>query len=234
MELGGDFYNVLITLVFVLDPHRADNECCWIRGSKSLHALTYDDSSLHFQLAREFGTALGDPDKAGWLLSITAILTCVLGPPVAQAADYWGRKWFIVSLTTLGFVGCIIIARATSMNMAIGGQVVASFALGSQPLLYAVVSEILPRRWRPEAQAGLNVALAIGALVGVLVGVKITATNPDNFRTYYYITAGCNGIAAVICAVLYNPLPRPLQSQLTFREKLAKVRSNTNSFNKPK
>jgi hypothetical protein len=29
----------------------------------------------------------------------------ILGPPIAQAADYWGRKWFVVTTTLLGFAG---------------------------------------------------------------------------------------------------------------------------------
>lgn len=73
-------------------------------------------------------------------------MTCVLGPPISQAADYWGWKWFAVTLTLLGCVGCIIVSRATT----IAGEMVAGLEYGSQPLLYAVASEILPR-YRPLA-----------------------------------------------------------------------------------
>lgn len=109
------------------------------------------------------------------------------------------------------------------MSMAIGGQVVAAFSLGSQPLVYAIASEILPRKWRPEAQAGLNIALGLGAIFTLLVGLKLTNNTADGWRTMYYIATATNGVAAIVCAFLYNPLPRPLQLSLTLKAKLGKV-----------
>ena len=144
--------------------------------------------------------------------------------PISQAADYWGRKWFIVVSATFGFIGCLVIARGETMGMVIGGEILAAMSLGSQPLLYAVASEILPRRWRPEAQAGLNVALGFGAIFTLLAGLKFVDDSPDGFRTFFYIATGLNGVAAVICVALYNPPLRILQKSLKFREKMAKVR----------
>ncbi|KAH7248145.1 major facilitator superfamily domain-containing protein [Fusarium solani] len=118
--------------------------------------------------ARDIAAAVGGSDKITWISQAIAIITSVLGPPVSQAADYWGRKWFLVISTTSGFVGCLIISRATSMGMAIAGSVFCGFAYGSQPLLVAVASEILPRRYRTVAQSGLNMANGLGAVFGIL------------------------------------------------------------------
>jgi MFS family permease len=167
---------------------------------------------------------VGGADRATWLSSTVAIETAVLGPPISQAADYWGRKWFIVVSATFGFIGCFVIARGETMGMVIGGEILAAMSLGSQPLLYAVASEILPRRWRPEAQAGLNVALGFGAIFTLLAGLKFVDDSPDGFRTFFYIATGLNGVAAVICVALYNPPLRILQKSLKFGEKMAKVR----------
>jgi hypothetical protein len=41
-------------------------------------------------------------------------------------------------------VGYITVSRATSMPMAITGEVVAGLSYGAQPLLRAVASEVLP------------------------------------------------------------------------------------------
>jgi MFS family permease len=60
---------------------------------------------------------VGGSDQTVWLTSVIAITTVVLGPPVSQAADYWGRKWFLVILTSFGAVGAIIVSRATSVSM---------------------------------------------------------------------------------------------------------------------
>lgn len=49
---------------------------------------------------------------------VSAILLpmVALAVPVSQAADYWGRKVFLVGLTGLAFVGALITSRATSVR----------------------------------------------------------------------------------------------------------------------
>jgi MFS family permease len=176
------------------------------------------------QRAQDISAVLGDSGKSVWLTSSVAILTVVLSPPVSQAADYWGRRWFLIILTLCGAVGSIIVARATSMNMAIAGEVVAGISYGAQPLLHAVASEVLPRRHRPFAQAADNVAAALGGLVGLLVGGAMTRNgNHAGFRNYWYLSTAIYVVATVLCFVLYNPPPQPSQIGLTNGEKLKKL-----------
>ncbi|KAJ5751891.1 hypothetical protein N7520_008808 [Penicillium odoratum] len=168
----------------------------------------------------EIAEVVGQADTSVWLNQAVAILTCVLGPPVSQAADYWGRKWFIVILTLLGVIGSIIVSRATFMGMAIAGEVVGGLSYGAQPLLYAVSSEIVARRYRPLAQAGMNITLALAGLFALLVGSTLIQDNPAGFRNYWYIIAAIQAASAGICVILYNPPPRPLQLSLSTRQKL--------------
>jgi MFS family permease len=179
--------------------------------------------NLSLQYARDIAAAVGGSTETVWLAQSVAILTCVLGPPVSQAADYWGRKWFIVISTIFGVAGSIIVSRATSMGMAIAGEVVCGVAYGSQPLLYAVASEILPRRFRPAAQGGINIAVGVGGIFALLVGSTLVRNYNEGFRIFWYITAAILAVSAVICAFLYNPPPRPLQLSLRSSEKLARV-----------
>ena len=151
------------------------------------------------------------------------ILTAVLGPPVSQAADYWGRKWFIVILSSFGVIGSIVISRADSIGQAIAGEVIFGIAYAAQPLLFAVGSEILPRRLRPAAQAGLNISGALGAIVALVAGSALTRTNPFGFRTFWYISTGIIGASTIITAILYRPPPRTLQSQLSLSQKLGRL-----------
>ena len=167
---------------------------------------------------------VGGSANSVWLTSSVAILTTVLSPPVSQAADYWGRRWFLIILTGCGAVGSIIVARATSMNMAIAGEVVTGISYGAQPLLHAVASEVLPRRYRPYAQAADNVAAALGGLVALLVGGAMTRNdNHAGFRNYWYLSTALYALATILCAVLYNPPPQKSQIGLTNGEKLRKL-----------
>jgi MFS family permease len=86
-------------------------------------------------------------------------MTTILGPIVAQASDYWGRKVFLVVLSATGAIGAIVIARASSMGMIIAGFSIIGIAFSVQPLLHAVASEVLPRRLRSWAQASLFTGL---------------------------------------------------------------------------
>ncbi|CZR66918.1 related to potential drug facilitator PEP5 [Phialocephala subalpina] len=174
--------------------------------------------------AQDISTVLGESSKSVWLTSTIAILTVVLSPPVSQAADYWGRRWFLIILTACGAVGSVIVARADSMNMAIAGEVVAGLSYGAQPLLHAVASEVLPRRYRPFAQGADNLAAALGGIAALLVGGAMTRNgNHEGFRNYWYFSTAVYLLATILCMILYNPPPQPSQLGLTNIEKLKKL-----------
>ena len=148
----------------------------------------------------------------------------VLGPIVSQAADYWGRKWFLVILSLVGAVGSVIVARATTMPMVIAGFAVIGLAFGMQPLLHVVPSEVLPRRWRAWAQAAVMISNALGLITGLLVGGALNRNGSQlGFQTYFLISMALFAAASVICLFAYRPLPRPLQTALTFREKMSRL-----------
>jgi MFS family permease len=187
-------------------------------------------SQLLILIPRQQGQTIGahfnDTSKVVWFAGTIAIFTVVLGPVVSQAADYWGRKWFLVTLTFVGAVGSVLISRASSLNMAIAGFCLIGVAFGTQPLLHVVASEVLPRRWRGLAQACPIVFSVLGSLVGLFVGAALNRNsnpNSDGFRSYFYMAMACFLLSAVICALVYNPPPLPGQLAFTQREKLAKL-----------
>lgn len=108
------------------------------------------------------------------------------------------------------------------MNMAIAGEVVTSLSFGVQPLVHAVASEVLPRKYRPFAQAADNVAAALGGIVALLVGGAMTRNNPEGFRNYWYMCMAIYALATTLCFLLYNPPRRPSQEG-TNMEKLKKL-----------
>lgn len=152
----------------------------------------------------------------------------MLGPIVSQAADYWGRKWFLVVLTAFGAVGSLIVARADSMNMAIGGFSVIGVSFGAQPLLHTVTSEVLPRKWRAHGQAANMISNGLGSITGLIIGGALNRTNDpaaDGFRNYFYMATGWFLLATILCVVAYNPPRTEKQHELRGRnlEKLQKL-----------
>lgn len=74
--------------------------------------------------ARSIAAVVGGQSLSSWPATAINILTASTIPLVARAADLWGRKWFLTVPTAFGFVGSMIVARASSMQMAIAGFVV--------------------------------------------------------------------------------------------------------------
>ncbi|KAK0638522.1 major facilitator superfamily domain-containing protein [Cercophora newfieldiana] len=177
-------------------------------------------------LGNTIALTLGSPGSVVWLSSSIAIGTAVLSPIFSQAADYWGRRWLLVVSTFLGAVGSIIVARATSMEMAIAGCVVISISYGAQPLLHAISSEILPRRYRSVGQAADLVANGFGGIAALLISGAFvrTANVPSfNFRNFWYLGTALYAVSSLLCIVLYRPPPTELQISLTLSEKLARL-----------
>ena len=176
-----------------------------------------------FKLSRNLAATVGGADKIVWPLQIIAIATSVLGPSVSQAADYWGRKLFVLLAMACGCIGSIIVSRGTTMGMVIGGEIVIALGFGASPLILSVGSEILPRRLRIAAQGVLNMFIGLGGIFALLVGEALVTNSSEGWRTYYYIIAGELGFGALIFGLLYNPPPRPLELSLSFKEKMGMV-----------
>ncbi|KAK5051937.1 hypothetical protein LTR84_002740 [Exophiala bonariae] len=174
-------------------------------------------------LASTITAVTGGATQSIWLTAALGISAAALGAPVSQASDFWGRKWFTVGFSALGFIGCLIVSRATNFGMVIGGQSIACLALGAQPLVHAIASEIVPRKYRSLAQSAVNVASASGGLTGIMIGGALVRFNPEGFRIYFYITAALYGATAAIVLWLYNPPPRQLQIELRQTQKLAQL-----------
>ena len=90
-------------------------------------------------------------------------------------------------------------------------------------MIHAIASEIMPRKYRPYAQAATAAAGGLGGLTGSLLGGGLVKHDPDNWRIYFYILTALYVVTATIVAFLYNPPPRELQLSLTQREKFARL-----------
>ena len=175
-------------------------------------------------LARNITAVVGGSDKTVWFTSIITICTTVLSPPISQAADYWGRKWLLVFLTSMGVVGSIIVSRAQNVGTVLVGFTFSGIAFGAQPLIPTISSEVVPRKLRSYAQAYVNFMGAISAFVALLMGGALTRYDRNaNFRVYFYICAGFFAFGAIATAILYNPPPRDLQLNLSFKEKIRQL-----------
>lgn len=176
---------------------------------------TYFATMIHLAgsglLAQTIAAYLGAPSQSTWLTLSLIIMPITLGPSIAQAADFWGRKVFVVAGMVFGFTGCLIVSRSNSIGMAIAGQAIGGLGQPTQALTHAIMSEIMPRKYRSYAQAALQISVALSAVTALYVGGAMSRTNPEGFRNYFYFAAACFFFNAVVFAFLYRPPPRALQ-----------------------
>ncbi|KAF5723642.1 drug facilitator PEP5 [Fusarium mundagurra] len=172
-------------------------------------------------LSNTMAAAVGGSSQTVWYSSCITILTVVLNPPIGQFADYWGRKTLLVVMQLAGVVGSIIVSRAQNSGTLIAGFAILGSTFGSQSLTVTVMSEILPRHYRPIGQAVGGVFIALGSITALLMGGGLLRHGDNsNYRIFWYVTAGCYALASLGCLIGYNPPPRDLQVSLNVSQKI--------------
>ncbi|KAH6950332.1 major facilitator superfamily domain-containing protein [Ilyonectria sp. MPI-CAGE-AT-0026] len=203
-------------------PHDRDDTI----EETNYQGLTFTCVTVYL-LARTMVADIGGTQKVQWISQSVPIVNLALGAPVSQAADYWGRKWFLVISCAFAVVGSVIVSRATDIDMALAGNALASISTSAQPLLFAVASEILPRRLRPAAQGGVTGIFAFGAIINltlreklkkldwvgiITLAVAVTALcigltwseNPFPWKDAHVLAPFLVGIALIVCLALYE------------------------------
>ncbi|KAF5257234.1 hypothetical protein FOXYS1_12253 [Fusarium oxysporum] len=166
---------------------------------------------------------IGGASQAIWLPQSNAIVTLVFMTPITQLADLWGRRLPLLLASSAACIGSIIVSRSTTMGMALAGNVIASCSFASAPLLFAVASEIVPRRYRPISQAGINGMFSLTGIIVLLAGTYLCQNYLQGWRILWYVCAGASALATLLTFLFYNPPPRVLQASLTLKQKIERV-----------
>lgn len=152
-----------------------------------------------------------------------SLVQAVISPLISSASDtFQARKLLLVGSCLISFIGAAIAPGSGNIYRLIAAQTLIGFGFAAVPLAYAVPSEILPRKWRPMAQACINVAAALGAISGPLIIGAMTKSNlQDGWRNFYWVQMGLWGLTAFGILVGYRPPKRHTRlDHLSFWQKL--------------
>ncbi|KAH8886238.1 putative siderophore iron transporter [Thozetella sp. PMI_491] len=145
-----------------------------------------------------------------WVVTVLSLVQGVLGPIISTASDtFQARKLLLVGSCAISFIGACIAPGSTSIYRLIGANILISVGFASVPLAYAVPSEILPRKWRPMAQAGVSIAALLASVTGPFIIGSLTKRDPHTgWRMFYWFQAALWGATTIILFVCYRPPKR--------------------------
>ncbi|KEF52549.1 uncharacterized protein A1O9_11391 [Exophiala aquamarina CBS 119918] len=170
------------------------------------------------------GASLGETAVPTWVPNALSLVQAVLGPIIAAASDtFQARKLILVCTSTISFIGAAIAPGSKDIYRLIVAQTIIGVGFAAVPLAYAVPSEILPRRWRPFAQAGINVSAALGSILGPLSIGAFTRSDPvHGWRNFYWLQMALWGATALSLLLGYRPPKRHTRlDHLSIKQKLS-------------
>jgi MFS family permease len=126
---------------------------------------------------------------------VSGILLLVVG----RLSDIIGRRYFAIGGQVLAIIGSIICARATNINMVIGGTVLTGAAGAGQQLYPLLVQELVPNKHRFVAQGAISFAVLPTLGFAPLLARAMVANPNLGWRWCYWI----NVIVCVVTVVLY-------------------------------
>ena len=146
----------------------------------------------------------------------------VLSPIIGRLSDVLDRKYLASIPPVFAFVGAVVSAKATSMSMLIGGGILIGTTLSTGSIAQAILSEILPLKYRTLANGFGFLGGAIGGLygfpypqfssnadtlcrVGSLGAGGVTNANASGWRNIFWMQAAFHLATAVGLLAFYWP-----------------------------
>ncbi|KAF4338445.1 siderophore iron transporter [Fusarium beomiforme] len=172
------------------------------------------------------GRSLNNTDAEAWVPNACTLVQAVLAPILCSASDLFQvRKYILIATGIIALIGCAIAPGSYTINRLIAAQALIGVGPASLPLVYVIPSEILPRKWRPVAQAGINVASIIAACAGpVALGGFIKINTQRGWVNFYWLQLGLWGLAVLGIFFGYKPPKRHSRyDHLSFWQKMLKL-----------
>ncbi|KAK3991243.1 major facilitator superfamily domain-containing protein [Cladorrhinum sp. PSN332] len=148
---------------------------------------------------------VGDASLAGWIIQGPLLMQAVLSPIVGRLSDVFDRKYLAAVPPLIAFAGAVVSARATSMNMLIGGGILIGTTLSTISIVQAIPSEILPLKYRALANGFAFVGGSIGGIIGGIGAGAVTNVNAGGWRYIFWMQAAFHGATSLGLLLFYWP-----------------------------
>ncbi|KAK3330722.1 major facilitator superfamily domain-containing protein [Apodospora peruviana] len=160
---------------------------------------------------------VGDPSLAGWIIQGPLLMQSVLSPIVGRLSDVVDRKYLAATPPLIAFAGAVVSARATSMNMLIGGGILIGSTLSTISIVQAIPSEILPLKYRALANGFAFVGGNIGGIIGGIGAGAVTNVSAGGWRYIFWMQAAFHGATSLGLFLFYWP-PKIQRPKMSLKE----------------
>lgn len=162
------------------------------------------DQTIVVTILTVVGNKFNSFEQIGWLSSGFLIAMSAVVAIWGKISILVGRKWSMIAAVILFEGGSLMCALAPSMNVLIGGRVLAGVGGGGiQSLVFIILSEVLPIDKRPLGMALISCAFAIASVLGPLIGGAFTSN--VSWRWCFYINLPIGGAALTAFFFSFNP-----------------------------
>lgn len=165
------------------------------------------DQTIVVTLLEKVGSEFNSLDKIGWLATGFFLGMAVFTANWGKVSILFGRKYTLIVAIVTFEAGSLMCALAPTMNVLIGGRVLAGIGGGGiQSLVYIIIAEIVPIENRPITQALMGCVFALSTVLGPLIGGAFTTH--VTWRWCFYINLPIGGVALAFLLLAFHP-PRP-------------------------
>jgi MFS family permease len=116
-----------------------------------------------------------------------------------------GRRYFFIGGQIIGVLGCIVCAKATSVPMLIGGNVLLGIATAPQLSFHFVMGELVPMKYRYLGGAILYLFGLPASGFGPVISYAFSTETTVGWRGVYWLLLAFNGLALILWTAFYFP-----------------------------
>ncbi|KIW83810.1 hypothetical protein Z517_03056 [Fonsecaea pedrosoi CBS 271.37] len=170
-------------------------------------ALTYEAALFSFVVPSAvlltINNDLGPSPDFTWISTTWSLSNAILQSIAGRFTDIFGRRYFLIAGSVLGFVGTLVAGRANTISTVIAGTTLMGVGASTQQIAYAAAFDIVPRKHRGTVLAAMNFAALPGSMFGAVIGFNIVKTLTWRYTFYF----GClaNGLSFLTLVCFYWP-----------------------------
>lgn len=162
------------------------------------------DQLIVTTLLSTVGNKFNALNQVGWLSSGFLISMAVLVALWGKLSIVFGRKSTMIASVALFEAGSLMCGLANSMNVLIGGRVLAGIGGGGiQTMTFIIITEILPIHKRPAGMALVGAVFGVASVLGPLIGGAFTTG--VSWRWCFYINLPVGAVALIVFIFSFNP-----------------------------